>query len=787
MPSIIEGYNYDIFISYRQKDNKHDGWVTEFVNQLKGELEATFKEDISIYFDENPSDGLLETHSVDKSLEGKLRCLIFIPIISRTYCDPKSYAWQYEFYAFNKISKEDRFGRDIRLSSGNVASRILPVKIHDLDPEDKSLIENELGGVLRGIEFIYKEAGVDRPLTSKDNEEKNLNRTNYRNQINKVALAIKELLSAIKHKEQKSEPVTAELSGFTSIPKRNNRIKILTGLSLILLLIVLGILFIPKLIKPKEQFEKSIAVLPFKLLSDEPDKQYLADGMMDAITLHLSKIKDLRVMSRTSVEQYRGTTKTTRQIGKELGVEYLLEGSFQKFGDNARLIVQLIKTGKEGHIWANDYDRNWSDIFKVQSEVAQKIADELHSAITPEEKQLIEKIPTTNLTAYDFYQRGIEEHTKFWLNNNDRKVLEKAEDFYHEALKYDSTYAQSYIGLAKVYWDKHYWDNILSKSYLDSVLILCNKALSCDNQLSDAYTTIGDYDVAMNMPDKAIKEYDNAIRLNPNDYLAYWDIGGLYFNIDRIMSFENIHKAIAIYHGPFLTRFLRTVGKAYLETGFFEKAKYYYNEAFKLDKDTIANFWCLDGIEFDLGNLEKDNEIVRKIYAIDSTSIDMQWNLGLNYMFLRKPKEALKLFKEYLQKKSPTLRSSDLFGSHRIGWAYYENGNKKEAEYYLNEQINYCNKIIKLGRVTDIPSRQYYDLAGAYAFKGERIKAYENLRLWAKMPVATLWWIMYLKNDPLFDNIRNEPEFQQIARDMEAKYQAEHERVRKWLEEQGML
>src|SRR5512137_995403 len=139
MASLFPGFEYDIFISYRQKDNKHDGWVTEFVNQLKGELEATFKEDISIYFDENPHDGLLETHDVDKSLESKLKCLIFIPIISQTYCDSKSFAWQHEFCAFNKLAKEDQLGRDIKLTSGNVASRILPVKIHNLELEDKEL------------------------------------------------------------------------------------------------------------------------------------------------------------------------------------------------------------------------------------------------------------------------------------------------------------------------------------------------------------------------------------------------------------------------------------------------------------------------------------------------------------------------------------------------------------------------------------------------------------------------------------------------------------------------
>ena len=105
MASIVPGYEYDIFISYRQKDNKGDRWVSEFVDALKTELESTFKEEISVYIDINPHDGLLETHDVDASLKGKLRCLVFIPIISQTYCDSKSFAWQHEFVAFNQMAK----------------------------------------------------------------------------------------------------------------------------------------------------------------------------------------------------------------------------------------------------------------------------------------------------------------------------------------------------------------------------------------------------------------------------------------------------------------------------------------------------------------------------------------------------------------------------------------------------------------------------------------------------------------------------------------------------------
>jgi len=199
MPSIVEGYNYDIFISYRQKDNKGDRWVSEFVDSLKTELESTFKEEISVYFDINPHDGLLETHDVDASLKDKLKCLVFIPIISRTYCDPKSFAWEHEFKAFLEQASKDRLGLKIQLPGGNVANRVLPVRIHDLDKSDIKECESVLGGFLRGVEFIYKSPGVNRPLRSKEeNPGDNLNKTFYRDQINKVALAVRDIIESMR-------------------------------------------------------------------------------------------------------------------------------------------------------------------------------------------------------------------------------------------------------------------------------------------------------------------------------------------------------------------------------------------------------------------------------------------------------------------------------------------------------------------------------------------------------------------------------------------------------------
>lgn len=198
MPNTRDGYLYDIFISYRQNDNKYDGWVTEFVDNLKKELEATIKDKISVYFDANPQDGLLETHSVDRSLEDKLKCLIFIPILSRTYCDSKCFAWNYEFLTFLKIAKDHKLGLNLKLKYGNVASRVLPVRIHDLSQEDIKLVESKIG-VIRSVDFVYRSTGVNRPLrANEDHPKDNLNRTYYRDQINKVANAIDEIICSLK-------------------------------------------------------------------------------------------------------------------------------------------------------------------------------------------------------------------------------------------------------------------------------------------------------------------------------------------------------------------------------------------------------------------------------------------------------------------------------------------------------------------------------------------------------------------------------------------------------------
>jgi TolB-like protein len=524
MPSIISGYEYDIFISYRHNDNL-DGWVSDFVQNLEKELKGTLKEPISVYFDTNPHDGLLETHNVDKSLEGKLKCLIFIPIISQTYCDSKSFAWQHELVAFNKLAKEDQFGRDIRLTSGNVTSRILPVKIHDLDPEDKTLLENELGGVLRGIEFVFKSSGVNRPLKPSDNPDKNLNKTYYPDQINKVANAVKEIITAIKKHNQQDGEVPKEV--VNSKPESHKKLnpKIIVASVIVLALIILGYFFVPKLTKSSKPAEKSIAVLPFK--NDSPDKEnaYTIDGIMDEIITNLQKISEFsRVLPRTSVEQFRvEPIPSIPEIAKKLNVNYIVEGSGKKYGNKFFLQVNLIAARNEKQLWGKSYEQEiheTSDMINIESEIAQSIASELKATITPDEIQRIEKIPTNNLTAYDFYQRGQEEFVKY-SSSGDKKALERAKEKFKIALEYDSTFARAYVGLSWVYLSRNYIKEYFSPNFMDSVLILSNNALSYDDHLAEAYLARANYYVVNNKTEQAIEEFDKALKYNPNYGEAY--------------------------------------------------------------------------------------------------------------------------------------------------------------------------------------------------------------------------------------------------------------------------
>jgi adenylate cyclase len=453
MASLIPAFEYDIFISYRHNDNR-SGWVTEFVKALQEELAATIKEPLSVYFDSNPYDGLRETHNVDKSLEGKLKCLIFIPIISQTYCDSKAFAWQHELVAFNKLAKEDQLGRDIKLNNGNVASRILPIKIHDIDSDDKAAIENELGGVLRAIEFIYKEAGVNRPLKSTDSKSENQNKTDYRNQVNKVANAIKEIITSLKNPS--AQPARASINHQPTA--KANRKPLFAILFLILLIAVAGFFLYPKLLRetlPTITLDKSIAVLPFVDLSEAKDQGWFSDGLTEEILNSLAHVKGLSVISRTSSFAFKDKNLRIQTIADSLSVNYVVEGSVRKSENGLRITAQLIRAKDGFHIWSNTYDRNSKDIFVLQQEIATKIAESLDISLDPRAVEKMHSAGTINPEAYIKFLQGneifLEGHIK-------RSVmlpyLKRANNSFDEAIRLDPDFINPYLFRADYYF--HY-------------------------------------------------------------------------------------------------------------------------------------------------------------------------------------------------------------------------------------------------------------------------------------------------------------------------------------------
>jgi TolB-like protein/Tfp pilus assembly protein PilF len=582
----------------------------------------------------------------------------------------------------------------------------------------------------------------------------------------------------------KTEP--AEKMKADDIPRLSSGWRIASYISFV---VIVGLIVLNVLSRSgkKEMLEKSIAVLPF--INDSPDEEntYFINGIMEEVLLNLQSIKELRVPGRTSVEQYRTQNKSIREIAEELGVNYIVEGSGQKYGDRIVLRVQLLEGATDKHLWGDSYEKeiiSTEVIIGIQSQIAQAIAAELQAVITPEEKLIIDKIPTTDLTAYDLYQRGMNYYLDFEIKN-DLEALERAESYFHEALEIDSTFANAYVGLADIYWDKQYLSEYyLTENYTDSVPVLLNLALSYDEHSSEAYTLRGIYYRFKGNHNLAIKDFEKAIRLNPNLGRAYYGIAGLYQYSDFVKALEFYHKAINIDRGQRLYGYFYNLGWEYFIAGFLDKSRHYYNEALKLVGDSADYYYMMAQNASFSGEDNKVIDYARKVILLDSTSGKVYMAEAL--LRLGKHKEALAVYESLIDDMNE--RSNfDLIWAHRIAYAYSINGLTEKAEFYFDMQIEYSLALINLNRPWAQYYFPYYDLAGVYAFRGENEKAYENLNAFNQIKEVPYWMDVLIKRDPLFDSIRDEAEFQQIVSEVEAKYKLSHERVRQWLEENAML
>jgi TolB-like protein/Tfp pilus assembly protein PilF len=281
--------------------------------------------------------------------------------------------------------------------------------------------------------------------------------------------------------------------------------------------------------------EKSIAVLPFENLSRDPDNAYFAEGMQDEILARLSKIADLKVISRTSTQKYKSAPDNLREIAKQLGVANVLEGSVQKAADQVRVNVQLINALNDAHLWGEIYDRKLTDIFAVESDIAKTIADTLQAKLTGEEQQMMAAQPTSNTTAYELYLKG-----RLLWSKRGGENLRQAITFYEQAIALDPNYALAYAGLAESYVVLPVYTEVVPREAYAKAKAAVREALQLDEKLAEAHTALAD--VLFNELDMAgsISEFQRAIALNPNYATAHQ-----WYGCDPLRAIGRFDEAIA--------------------------------------------------------------------------------------------------------------------------------------------------------------------------------------------------------------------------------------------------
>jgi TolB-like protein/class 3 adenylate cyclase/Tfp pilus assembly protein PilF len=514
-----------------------------------------------------------------------------------------------------------------------------------------------------------------------------------------------------------------------------------------------------------DTLEKSIAVLPLNYLSEDPSKKYINDGILDAITGHLSTIEGLRVMPRTSVEQYRGTTKTAKEIGRELDVSYLIEGNFLIVDEKVSITIQLVIAKDDDHVYYNEYKRDYKDIISVQSEVAKTIAGEIEVAITPDARDRIEKIPTRNQEAYDSYLKGRDAFFRFYLNRNSAD-LERCIQLFDQAIKSDSTFAAPYawMGRAIEY-------QIGQKIFIDydesTIISLCNKALSLDPNLADGYWIRGRYYRNIGEFQRAIDDLTKAVEINPNNVLAYRYLGSTHFlNRDYVKALKNLKEAEKLERGNELTQLYSDIGQLYTSIGDFENAEKYYKESLSFQPNFIEGYRNLIWANLRQGKFETAHNYAEKLLSLYPDNMDSYSMMAESLLNMKEYDEAEVYYRKW-EAKSTESGEKVLFNRHRFALILWMNGKKEEATELFYKHMEVCGNSIRRGGLYG-KTLAAYDLAGIHAILGDKEEAYNWLRIYEKD--GFIYGLhKYILIDQLFESLWEDEEFKAIAQKQEEK------------------
>ena len=506
-------------------------------------------------------------------------------------------------------------------------------------------------------------------------------------------------------------PEKKEISGKLKETGKKSSAKTWIALLTTIATLALAIFFILNHTKNKKEYSdqyKSVVVLPFENYTDDPVNEGLINGITEEITTQLAKVSGIKVIGRTSAVAFKNSKKPLDQIAGVLGVSAYLEGSVQKAGNKVRITAQLIDAKTQEHIWADHYDRDLKDIFAMQNEVAQEIATKLHVKLTEEDKDKINKNPTTNIEAYKFYRKG----RSYWDKRN-KESFDSAEANYKRAIDLDPDYALAYSGLADLYIY-----NQKGLSQLEAIPIArdyANKALSLDSTLTEALTTIGfiqsafDYDWV-----NAKKTLQRAIAINSNYPTAHLFYGNLlqYTSENTDEGLSEIKKALSL--DPLSSNLNYVLGR-----NFYYARKY-----------------------------DSAYEQLKKTVALDPKNALAKGNLAYVLLAEKKYTEAFDAINQLDSNNTSPIR---YYPNTIRSYAYAASGKGNLAKSELEKSI------------AETPDQSPYFLAQINIILNNNNEALNRLE--QAYNYRDLW--MYgLKADPTFDPIRNEPRFKVLLKKM---------------------
>jgi TolB-like protein/AraC-like DNA-binding protein/Tfp pilus assembly protein PilF len=567
--------------------------------------------------------------------------------------------------------------------------------------------------------------------------------------------------------------------------KGDRKMGILNMILIGLLVVIIGILVYPKMFGSVDQeylnpkLEKSIAVLPFINDSNDSTNVHIINGLMESILNKLQKIEDLRVVSRTSVEKYRKDPKTIPEMAKELKVSYFVEGSGQKIGDKILLNVQLIEASSDKHLWAEQFNRETKDIFNLQQEVAKKIANKIEVIITPEEEERIDKIPTDNLEAYEYFLKGKE---LFFMGTFEG--LEEAIPYFKKAVELDIEFANAYADIAIAYY---YMDIFKAeKRYTELIKDYADKAMMFDSKSAQSLIAKGFFYINSGKNELATTYFEKALEFNPNSALVINTLSDVYANrmpdTEKYLEYalKGVQLDIASHDSITASFIYLHVSNAFIQSGFIGEAEMYINKSLDYSPENLFSEYVKAYILYAKNkDLTITKELLIKAYNKDLTRLDILQEIGKICYYMRDYESSYAYYSKFIEIKEAQQLDIYRFENAKIGLVLEKMGQVEKSEKYFEDYKDYAEN--------DRSIYKDLSLAVYYSYQGDTKKAIEHMKIFSQQDNYQIWVIIFLKMDPLVDKIKELPEFQALLKTIESKFWIKHKEIRASLEEKGLI